>query len=261
MKKVLLAEMTSPEFQAVLRETDTVIVPVGSTEVLGRHGPLGADHLIAAELARRLGEQTGCPAAPVVPYGDALELRRWPGTISVRFDVLKMLYLDICESLLRHGVRRLFFLNTHLMNLRAVDWCGRTLRARGVPVAQADWWRVAFAAAEDLIESANSPKGHGGELITSVVLAVCPELVDRAAAVEEQPAEALAWHLPHGATSGGPFYTYPDFTDFCVSGAWGDPGAATAEKGRLILERGVRRMAQFLREFREQPLPPPAGEE
>ncbi len=255
MKKVLLAEMTSPEFQAALRETDTVIIPVGSTEVLGRHGPIGADHLIAAELARRLGEQTGCPAAPVVPYGDALELRGWPGTVSIRFDVLKLFYMDICESLLRHGVRRFFFLNTHLMNLRAVDWCGRELRARGVPVAQGDWWRVAFAAAEGLMESAQSPKGHGGEVITSVALALRPELVDLASAADEQPAEALAWHAPHTAISGGPFYTYPDFTDFCTSGGWGDTRAATAEKGRVILERGVQRMAEFLREFCARPLP------
>ncbi len=255
MKKVLLAEMTSPELQAALRETDTVLIPVGSTEVLGRHGPLGADHLLAAELARRLGEESGCPVAPTVPYGDALELRDWPGTVSIRFDVLKLFYLDICESLLRHGARRLFFLNTHSMNLRAVDWCGRELRARGVPVAQGDWWRVAFAAAEDLIDSARWPKGHGGEVISSVVLAVRPELVDREAAADEQPSEAPGWHLPHTATSGGPFYTYPDFSDFCPSGGWGGTRAASAEKGRLIIERGVRRMAEFLRDFRARPLP------
>ena len=209
MKKVLLAEMTSPELQAALREADTVIIPVGSTEVLGRHGPLGADHLIAAELARRLGEESGCPAAPTVPYGDAQELRGWPGTVSIRFDVLAG------GGLVAGGLRRR----------------GGPHRVR--PVSE----------------------GSRGEVITSVVLAVRPELVDRAAAAGEQPSEALGWHLPHTATSGGPFYTYPDFSDFCTSGGWGDIRTASAEKGRQIIERGVRRMAEFLRDFRARPLP------
>jgi hypothetical protein len=79
--KVLLAEMTSLELEEALRRTDTTIIPLGSTKVLGRHGPLGADHLIAAEVGRRLGEEADCIVAPPVPYGDALEMRHWPGVV------------------------------------------------------------------------------------------------------------------------------------------------------------------------------------
>ncbi len=44
MDRVLMAEMTSREYALALKETDAVIIPVGSTEVLGGHGPLGGDY-------------------------------------------------------------------------------------------------------------------------------------------------------------------------------------------------------------------------
>ena len=254
LKKVLMEEMTGPEFQEALQETDTAILPLGSTEALGNHGPLGADFLVASLVARRLGEEAQCLVTPTVPVGDTLELSHLPGTLSVGFDTLKAFYLDLCSCLVRHGIKRIFVLNAHLGNMRAIDYCGRMLRRQGVAAAQADWWRVAFAAAADLVESVH-PYAHGGEVITSVLLALRPELVDLSQAVDEESREELAFHLQHTATSGGPFYTYPDFRDFCAGGGWGEPRFASADKGRKIVERAVERILGFLREFKGQPLP------
>jgi hypothetical protein len=43
LNKILIEEMTSTDFREALNRTDTIIVPAGSTEVPGSHGPLGAD--------------------------------------------------------------------------------------------------------------------------------------------------------------------------------------------------------------------------
>ena len=51
---VFLGEMTNPEVEAFLRDHDTVIVPVGSTEQHGPHGPLLTDVLVPVEVARRV---------------------------------------------------------------------------------------------------------------------------------------------------------------------------------------------------------------
>lgn len=258
MKRVLMSEMSSRELQAAFGETDTAIIPVASTEVLGAWGPLGCDAFVAEAIARRLGEDSGCVAAPVIPVGDALELRFWPGTITIAAETLQALYGDVCSSLVRAGARRLLFLNTHMMNLRAVDACGRILRARGVPVAQALWWQAAFAASRGIAGPAPGATGHGGEVIASVIMALRPDLVDTARVAGAQwqtPKEALAFHGRHAATAGGPFFTYPDFSDFCDLGGWGDPTGATAEKGRLIIERALASILRFVAEFRAQPLP------
>ncbi len=257
MKRFVMSEMSSRELQAALGETDTAIIPVASTEVLGTWGPLGCDSFVAEAISRRLGETTGCVVAPVIPVGDALELRFWPGTITIEADTLKAFYLDICSSLVRDGVRRLVFLNTHMMNMRAVDACGRVLRARGVPVAQAMWWQAAFAASQDIAGPAAHATGHGGEVIASVIMALRPDLVDpaRVAGAEwRAPKEALRFHGRHTATAGGPFFTYPDFSDFCDLGGWGDPTGATAEKGQAIIERALASIVSFVGSFRAQPL-------
>jgi creatinine amidohydrolase len=255
MTKFVMAEMSSREFREALRETDTALLPVASTEVLGDQGPLGADTFVAEAVARKVAERTACLVAPTIPVGDASELRFWPGTIWIDGEVLGRLYLEICNSLVSHGIRRILFLNAHLGNLRSVDYCGRALRRRGVLAAQADWWRVAFACGEDLVESIESPKGHGGEILASVVLAASPVPVDFAAVPAEAPKKAARFHAKGSSVGGGPFYTYPDFRDFTASGGWGDPAKGTAEKGRIIIDRGVERIAAFVVELKSQPLP------
>jgi creatinine amidohydrolase len=226
MTKFVMAEMSSREFREALRETDTALLPVASTEVLGDQGPLGADTFVAEAVARKVAERTACLVAPTIPVGDASELRFWPGTIWIDGEVLGRLYLEICNSLVSHGIRRILFLNAHLGNLRSVDYCGRALRRRGVLAAQADWWRVAFACGEDLVESIESPKGHGGEILASVVLAASPVPVDFAAVPAEAPKKAARY-----------------------------PAKGTAEKGRIIIDRGVERIAAFVVELKSQPLP------
>ncbi len=252
LKKVLISEMTSPEFSAAVREEDTVIIPVGSTEVLGTHGPLGADYFVASEVGVRIGEQAQCLVAPAIPVGDTLELYSWPGTIHIGMDTLKQLYLDMCCSLIHHGLKRIFFLTTHGMNTGAVDHCGRVLRQKGVPVARVEWWKIAFSVADDLIESSLSPTGHGGEVITSVTMALKPELVDLSRATAEKPREGADFFL-ETAAAGSPFRTYPNFADLCESGGWGDPSFASREKGAEIIDRAVAQIVAFLKDFKTHP--------
>ena len=249
-----MAEMNWYEYKKALEETDTVIIPIGSTEILGTHSPLGTDHLLAFELSRKLGEMTNCVVAPTIPVGDAQELSHWVGTLSTQTHVLNELYLDICNSLVAHGFKRIFFFNNHLMNMPAVAAVGRELRKKGVMVAQVDWWRVAMLVSDDLIESKVNPKGHGGEVTTSVIMAVRPELVDLKAATPESTKPAFDFHTKYTKYS---IFTYPDFTDYCDKGGWGDPAQATREKGEKIIERGLKILVDFIRDFKSQTLPQP----
>ena len=51
---VFLGEMTSPEVEAFLARSQMVIVPTGSTEQHGPHGPLLTDAIVPTEVARRV---------------------------------------------------------------------------------------------------------------------------------------------------------------------------------------------------------------
>ncbi|HYL40940.1 MAG TPA: creatininase family protein, partial [Candidatus Binatus sp.] len=69
---VFLGEMTTLEVEAFLRDHQTVIVPVGSTEQHGPHGPLLTDSLIPTEVARRAAPVVGAVVAPAINYWDGM---------------------------------------------------------------------------------------------------------------------------------------------------------------------------------------------
>ena len=75
---VFLGEMTSPEVEAFLREHDTVIVPTGSTEQHGPHGPLLTDVLIPQEVARRVAPRVGAAVAPPINYASRIHTSGLP---------------------------------------------------------------------------------------------------------------------------------------------------------------------------------------
>lgn len=255
MASVRLLEMTTDEVARKAEDGALAILPVASTEVLGHHGPLGADVFVADEVATRVAALVGAVVAPTMPVGDAADMMPWAGTLTIRPSVLTEVYVDICDSLASHGFRRVLFLTAHLGNMAAVAACAKLVHSRGILVAQVDWWRAAARVSADLLESSEYPTGHGSELISSVVMALRPDLVNLSKASGMTPLAGLARHLPHTPIGGGPFYTYPTFQDFTQDGAWGDVTHASAEKGKVILERAVPYLADLARTLLADPLP------
>lgn len=251
MKKIVLGEMTSKQLKTAIEKDTTVILPVGATEVCGQHCPVGTDHLTAAEVAKRLGERTDTLVAPAVPVGDSLPLMGFPGTLTVGTDTLYRYIRDICFSLQANGLRRIFFLNTHVYNSYPIDRVARELKPRGVLSAQVDFWRFLFqfAGESGLVESKKLSIGHGGEINGSVVMALYPELVDPASAVEDIPEASI--HSKYL----GKITTYRDFADYSRTGTVGYPALATAEKGEAFLEAALAFLVQFIQDFKNEPLP------
>ena len=68
---VFLGEMTDPEVERLpARRSQTVIVPTGSTEQHGPHGPLLTDVLVPNEVARRVAPRgRRASSAPPINYG------------------------------------------------------------------------------------------------------------------------------------------------------------------------------------------------
>lgn len=252
MEKIFLAEMTSKELKEMLRKDTAVILPVGATEVCGQHCPVGTDHLTAKEIARRLGEKTKTIVAPKIPVGDSLSLMGFPGTLTVGTDTLYRYIRDICFSLVANGFERIFFLNTHVYNVYPIDRVARDLKPKGILSAQVDFWRVLFQFANEsgLVESKDFAIGHGGEVNSSVVMALFPDLVDMDSAQEELPGPSLATRYQ------GRIITYRDFADYSKTGTVGYPAKASEEKGKVFIEKALKFLAQFVEEFKSEPLPP-----
>src|SRR5690606_24342273 len=130
----------------------------------------------------------------------------------------------------------------------AVHAVGRRLKHDGHQVFLIDWWKTVGMKAADLIVDREHGYGHGGEMITSVVMALSADLVRAEQARNERPDENLAYYAKYLMNSGSPFVAYGDFHDYCTGGAWGDTSHATAEKGAGLIRRAVEAISDFLQE-------------
>ena len=230
--------LTADEFKEILgRGNGTVLIPVASTEQLGLHGPLGADVLVAQAVAPLIAEKCELLYTDVVPFGDTLEMKDSAGTVCVPQDVLGNYYLSIARSFIASGAKRIVFLATHSLNSKAADYACRIIRASGCKAAILDWWKAVGASIAGIIEDTKYGTGHGAEMITSVVMAVAPGAVRLECAANEAPRAAFdvyAAHMPGSLCS-----IYGNFTDYCITGTWGDVRKASAEKGRCLIEKAV----------------------
>ena len=249
MGKIFFAKMTSKDIKESLEKDSTVIIPVGATEVCGLHCPVGTDHLTAEEISRMLGEKTQTIVAPTIPVGDSLSLMGFPGTLTVNSESLYLYLRDMCFSLVANGFDRIFFINTHRYNQFPIDRIGRELKAEGKLAAQVFWWGFIVPIVTDsgLVETKAS--GHGGEVNTSVPLALFPDLVDLESGVKETPEPSFAGKYA------GKITVYRDFADYSKTGTVGDPHLASAEKGKVFVEKALEILVEFLNEFKAQPLP------
>jgi creatinine amidohydrolase len=215
------------------------VLPAGAVEVYGPHLPLGSDFLVAEAVGRLVAARIGALCLPVIPVGYSADLMSFPGTLYVPPEAFKGYVSGICRSLLAWGFRRILFLNTHLGNVRIIDQVADELTAAGeAKCLQIDWWRFANPLGSDLWESGDWSAGHAGELGTSVLQYLRPELVHSERQVDFIPAGPM---LPAGAED------YRPFRQITASSVLGQPSAASAKKGAEVVERALDAIVDLAR--------------
>ena len=107
-----ISQMNWMQVERYLEEDDRCILPTGSTE---QHAylSLSVDTILAARLAREVGELANVPVFPVVPYGLAQQWTAFPGTVTLRVQTYLALICDVLDSIRRAGFRRVLLINGH----------------------------------------------------------------------------------------------------------------------------------------------------
>lgn len=242
--EVQIKKMTWMEFDARRQKTKTLIVPSGAVEVYGPHLPLGTDILVAEAIACRVAERTGALVAPWLEVGQSHPLYAFPGTVYCRPETVKAVYRDICESYIKWGFQNILILNTHRNNEFPLDDLMMDLQDEyGVRCAAVPWWQYLPTVTDGIYESKN-PQNHASESGTSVMLYLMPEYVriDKRMNVREKEP------LSHPG-----IIRYPSYDELTDYGTIGDALAATAEKGRLTVERAVDDITAFVQNVLEKP--------
>src|SRR3546814_12558230 len=89
-----LPEMTWVEVKDLLKRTDMVIIPVGSTEQHGPQGPLGTDFLNGIERAKLVAQYTDVLVAPILLVGNAPYHVSFPGSISLSPEPIQPFHVE-----------------------------------------------------------------------------------------------------------------------------------------------------------------------
>ena len=233
---VFLGEMTNREVEAFLRDHDTVIVPVGSTEQHGPHAPLATDVLIPVEVARRVAPRVGAVVAPPVGYALSYPHVGFTGVVHVRVATFMALIEDLCASFAAIGFRRIVFLNGHYDNTYAIAYACASAAERmpaGTSAFPVNYWDGMTAEeAAEFFDPSNGLHANKGE--TAAVLAIEPSLVDMELANAEFPpfpevTSPAPVHTAFFFSSPGSVYRATE------SGTWGDAREATPEFGERYL--------------------------
>jgi creatinine amidohydrolase len=247
---VFLGEMTNPEVEAFLETHDTVIVPVGSTEQHGPHGPLATDSLIPTEVAARVAIHIGAAVAPGIHYSLSYPHVGFPGMVHVRIPTFMALLEDLAVSLATSGFRRIVFLNGHYDNTYAIAYACATAAERLAPDVVAfpvNYWDG--LSPEEAAEFMDAATGlHANRAETSAVLAIDPDLVDMDAANEEFPPFPDVGS-PAAAHTAFFFSTPGSVHRASRSGTWGDARGANAAFGERYLAAATAATIRMLKDI------------
>ena len=255
-------ELTRLEMEQIDREHTIVLIPLGALEQHGNQAPLGTDGLIAETMPRYLKEELLAADPdfpmlifPAIPIGLSTEHKNFCGSITFKPDTYYHMLYDIGASLAHHGFKKLAFLVCHGGNAPIVQVLSRELRS--------DFGLLAFilssgAFSHPDVKATVSPGNvwdfHGGEMETSMMMAIDPSLVKLDTARAGIPAafEGNQSLSPYGGSVSISWMGEDWKTkEGSPIGIGGDPSGATAEKGKIILRTSAKALVQGLLEIRD----------
>jgi len=252
MKKVYWHEHTYRELAELITKLEVALIPTGSTEIHGPHLGVGNDILsctrVAEDVAKIMYPRAVVVNALWVGVAPHNMCAPFPGTITLTAETYMRVLCEVAESLLKHGVRRIVFVNGHGGNAAPNITACREIREQlhykhgvNLEVGTLSYWdAIPGELWKAVLEIAPEQRiAHGGEAETSILLAIAPQAVrpDYIRPPDTRPRRtpriSRAWYQDE--------YNPDGHTD--------DPRAASKEKGQKLLEAAVKGYVEALEEF------------
>ncbi len=246
------------EFDVVkLRQVDentVFILPLGATEQHGKHLPFETDSLIAEGVCNRLMKvadgNIDMRVLPVEQIGYSPEHIDHAGSKTLTFDKAINRWIDIGAKCITAGARRIVFMNAHGGNSPLVSIVAQELRVRHSMLAVATKWDR-FVKGSGIVSPSEERFGvHGGDVETSVMLALHPDKVDMEQARDfPNLQEMLTLENKHLRAYGSHAFGWKA-ADLNPLGVTGNAGYATTEKGEALLKIAVDGLHDLVKEVR-----------
>lgn len=226
------------------------VLPLAAYEQHGPHLPFETDALIAEGIVSRL--RVALPAnlpvtfLPVESVGYSIEHMDVAGTKTLAFDEAVRRWLGIAERLDGLGIRKLVMLNAHGGNSPLMTIVATEARVRFHMLAVATSW-TRFGIPDGLIAPDDKAIDiHGGDIETSVMLALHPEKVDMSKAENFPSRQSEFTGRFRHLRAYGPHAFGWKMSDLNRQGVAGNAGAATAAKGERLIAHAVKGLVELL---------------
>ena len=229
-------DMTDYDIKMTLKKIKRAIIPVGSLEQHGAHLPVSTDSLIAEYISRILAEKIGAFVLPVISYGVSFEHKPM-FNVSLHNSTLSSMLSDACISLAENHIREIIVVNGHHGNTGVLQYIPQELErkipTRHVKIHIMNYW-----------QSMTPEFDHAGEVETSLVLAIAPELVhmDRAMPNSKNLTKSKAAYRSLTNAPG----SFPKITG---NGVWGDPTKASTSKANRLIKEITANLAKTVGEL------------
>lgn len=244
-------------FDSLPQET-VAVLPIGAIEQHGPHLPVWVDSCINELLLDQALEAmpTAAPvlALPLQAVGKSNEHLAFAGTLTLSCDTLVAMLLELGESVHRAGIRRLILLNSHGGQPQVMDIVARELRVRhAMLVVNAAWFDMGVP--DNLFSASECRHGiHGGEIETSLMLHLRPDLVDMSRA---RDFVSLGQEMEKDfklLTAEGRFGFGWQAQDLNPWGVCGNAAAADSERGARLAQHLVCSFVDLVGEVARFPL-------
>ena len=246
--------LTAQEFKDAKEVTKGVaLIPYGCLEKHGYHLPLGTDIFIGRDIAEKAAEREPALVVPTAPYGIISEARHCEGTLSISSKLQYEILEEVCDELARNGYNKIILLDAHGGGKNFLRYfCQSRLEKRhpyAVFVYECHYRTQQLDDDFEKLHGKMRGGGHADAKESSEIAYLYPELthLDRIDPSDEQTQEqgrlndtlinglftAIGWYADH------PYHIA------------GDPTGANAEKGKMLNEYYVARLAEVIKAVKE----------
>ena len=251
-----LHHLSWTQIRDLQKNEGVVILPVGAIEQHGPHLPVWTDTLLVTEVLNQtlaaLSAEVQAWALPPVTYGKSNEHTGFAGTFSLSAATLNAVLLDIAKGVAASGFRRLVFINGHGGNMAVLDAAARDIRAETGLMTFCLHPHLYVEPPFAISDNERRLGFHAGELETSLVLALTPDLVD----MSQAPT-----HFALFPVSAPPLFFFGAASaawlsrDWSSTGVFGDATLGTAEKGQQLLAAAKVRLGQLIADISRFEIP------
>ncbi len=237
------------------------VLPVAAIEQHGPHLPVSVDttlvNAVITSALPHLAADLPVLFMPTQQIGKSNEHIRFPGTLTLSAPTLIALWMELGACVARAGIKKLLLFNSHGGQVAVMDIVARDLRtAHDLLVYSSNWYTLPLG---DAVLRLFPPEEHrfgihAGDMETSMMLAVREQYVDMAHARHfHTSAEERAARYPILGNGSSAKLGW-QIQDYNPLGAAGNAAAATAAKGRAVIDAAGLQLARLLQELSDLPL-------